>query len=106
MAITFAPTTWTTRGAEKFVQDWKRTHPCVDCSLREERPIYWPPYVMEFDHVAGKRVTLGYSRQIRRLTEEELRIEISRCDLLCRNCHAEREHQRRHNASQSGKRGQ
>jgi hypothetical protein len=51
---------------------------------------------MEFDHVPGmKRITLGYSRELRKLTEDEIRVEISRCDLVCRNCHAEREAQRR-----------
>lgn len=87
--------TWTTREAERFVRTWKEQHPCSDCSDKAGQPVFYPSYQMEFDHVAGKRITLGYSRDLRKLNEEEIRIEISRCDLVCRNCHAEREHARR-----------
>lgn len=85
---------WTTRKAEHFARNWKASHPCVDCSEKAGQPVFWPPYVMEFDHVGTKRLTIGYSRQIRRLTEADLRIEIAMCDVVCRNCHAERTHQR------------
>jgi ribosomal protein L34E len=79
---------WSTRKSEHFAKDWKAAHPCADCGKQ------YPSYVMEFDHIGPKRLTLGYSRHLRKLSEEELRIEIAMCDVVCRNCHAERTHQR------------
>lgn len=59
-------------------------------------PVFYPWYQLEFDHVGPKTWTLGHSRHIRSLTEAELRREIAMCDLVCANCHREREYQRRH----------
>ena len=94
---------WTTRKAEQLIRDWKSTHPCVDCSERESRPVFWPYYVMEFDHTvpAEKRYTLGKNRLVRGLSEQELRREMAMCDLLCSNCHREREHRRRQHGRKS-----
>src|SRR5215469_18652866 len=88
---------WTTRRAEQFVREWKASHCCSDCGN------FYPPYVMEFDHVAPKRITLGYSREIRKLSEMELRYEMAMCDVVCRNCHALRTHQRRSNGHKTQK---
>jgi hypothetical protein len=87
---------WTTRKAESFAKNWKKEHPlCADCSSKHGEPVYYKWYQLEFDHVGPKRVTLGYARQLRTLTEDELRREIAMCDIVCRNCHAERTYQRR-----------
>ena len=87
--------TWTTRQAEGLAKRWKEEHPCVDCSERAGEPVFYPSYMLEFDHVGPKRLTLGYSRSLRGLSEDELRQEIAMCDVVCRNCHAQRTHDRR-----------
>lgn len=86
---------WTTRSAKKFLFHWKETHPCVDCSDRAGRPIFYPAHIMDFDHAPGlKRITIGHDPESRHLSEAELREEMSKCDLVCSNCHREREHAR------------
>lgn len=78
---------WTTRKAKQLIREYKRTHACSDCG------VFWPWYVTEFDHVLPqtKNFTIGRGRLI---PEQQLRYEMALCDLVCRNCHAEREHQR------------
>jgi predicted HNH restriction endonuclease len=50
---------------------------------------------MDFDHAPGsKALTLGHSHHVRHLSEAEIRMEMSKCDLVCANCHREREHAR------------
>lgn len=62
--------------------------PCADCGIS------YPPYVMDFDHrdpktkVKGVRVLASFSTP--RLIEE-----MSKCDVVCSNCHRERTHQQR-----------
>jgi predicted HNH restriction endonuclease len=61
---------------------------------------------MDFDHEPGtKRITIGHEKEARALSEEELRWEIAKCELVCANCHREREHQRREFSSVRFKRG-
>ena len=64
-----------------FLVEFKN-RPCMDCG------IFYPPYVMEFDHVRGKKVN-GVGRM---LTNSMVRLvaEIAKCDLVCANCHRER----------------
>lgn len=65
--------------------------PCADCA-----EIY-PPYVMDFDHVRGKKIAnIGSGRFHSSVVGLEK--EIAKCDVVCANCHREREHQRRMNA--------
>jgi hypothetical protein len=61
-----------------------KNQPCVDCGVK------YPYYVMDLDHVRGKKllsvglmVAWGY-------TEAEILAEISKCDPVCANCHRER----------------
>lgn len=84
---------WTTREAERFVREWKTNHPCCDCSDREGRPVFHPYYMTEFDHIPGSKV-FGLHRA-RGYSEEEIRNELSKCEVLCANCHRQREHDRR-----------
>src|SRR6266850_1625643 len=60
--------------------------PCTDCGIQ------YPYYVMDFDHTRGSKHFL-ICRPHHNL--ETLFAEIEKCDLVCKNCHAEREHQRR-----------
>jgi hypothetical protein len=60
----------------------QKAHPCVDCGIQ------YPVFVMQFDHVRGeKRFNIGRAttkiKSIQTLLEE-----ISKCDLVCANCHA------------------
>ena len=72
----------------KFVQEAK-SRPCVDCGIQ------YPFYVMDFDHVRGKKVEniatmVGHARKL-----EVLVAEIAKCELVCSNCHRIRTYKRR-----------
>lgn len=68
-----------------------KSQPCSDCDIR------YPYYVMEFDHrnPAEKRKmrTRGMA-VIARRSRGALLKEAEKCDVVCANCHREREHQR------------
>ena len=71
--------------ARAFVEEYKRTHPCVDCGKSD-------PRFLTFDHVRGVKkksisdmVNLGY-------TTEAIAAEISKCDVRCLECHHLRHH--------------
>lgn len=72
----------------QFIIDYKAGKPCMDCGIA------YPHYVMQFDHrdSAGKSFTIG---RLRAGSRKRLLAEIEKCDLVCANCHFEREHQRR-----------
>lgn len=66
--------------SRKFIFDFLRTHPCVDCGIADVR-------VLEFDHVSGTKVkgvgsmiSFGYSLP-------KIEEEIAKCEVRCRNCH-------------------
>ena len=72
----------------KWYGDLKESEPCMDCGK------YFPYWVMEFDHVRGEKVShvshmvnSGASRSV-------LLKEIKKCDPVCKNCHADRTHER------------
>ena len=74
--------------ARAFVEEYKRNHPCMDCGNTDTM-------VLSFDHVRGKKkmdisqmVNQGYSL-------EALQAEISKCEVVCSNCHFKREKIRR-----------
>ncbi len=64
-----------------------KSRPCADCGEQ------YPYYVMQFDHVRGKKEfnigAIGPTASRSRLLEE-----IEKCEVVCANCHAERSHQR------------
>ena len=73
---------WSTRKAWRLVIDWKESQPCVGCGL------YYRYFQVEANHVRGeKKFNLG-AREARNLSERELRDELGKCEVLCRNCHA------------------
>lgn len=60
--------------------------PCLDCGIQ------YPPYIMDFDHVRGKKLmNVG---EMKNRSESMLRDEIAKCEVVCANCHREREHKR------------
>ena len=63
-----------------------KTGPCMDCG------VMYPSYVMDFDHVRGKKsfnLSKGGTRG-----KGSIDREVAKCDLVCANCHRERTHQR------------
>lgn len=76
------------RELRNFVRAIKN-RPCMDCGVS------YPFYVMQFDHrdANSKSFSIGTcysSGKSIRVVEEE----ISKCDVVCANCHAERTYQR------------
>ncbi len=58
-----------------------KTVPCKDCKLR------YPYYVMQFDHVRGKKLFL-ISGSYHGKGFQQVKREISKCEIVCANCHA------------------
>ncbi len=66
-----------------YVLEAKKS-PCVDCNRS------YAYYVMQFDHVDGTKYA-GVSSMLRDgYSLELIKNEISKCELVCANCHAER----------------
>lgn len=72
----------------KFLQEYKASHPCVDC--KEHYP-YW---IMQFDHLRDKNFTIGAFRDATS-NLDIVKLEIEKCDVICSNCHANRTFNRR-----------
>lgn len=64
--------------------------PCFDCTNS------FPHWVMDFDHLDGskKEQTIAHMVRDRRMTPERLKAEISKCQVVCANCHRERTYRR------------
>src|SRR5688572_23994275 len=66
-----------------------KSAPCADCKQR------YPHYIMDFDHVRGrKKFSLGHAAN-RRFNEAEILKEVAKCEVVCSNCHRERTHKQR-----------
>lgn len=61
--------------------------PCADCGVS------YPHYVMDFDHCRGEK-DFGIAIKGRLFSIENLMKEISKCDIVCSNCHRERTQKR------------
>lgn len=65
-----------------------KDRPCADCGIA------YPYYVMQFDHVQGvKKFNIGVVGPT--VSRDRLMAEISKCEVVCANCHAERTYTRR-----------
>ena len=62
--------------------------PCSDCNT------IYPPYVMDFDHVRGEKIG-NLSHLILHRGINVVLEEVTKCDIVCSNCHRIREHKRR-----------
>jgi hypothetical protein len=60
--------------------------PCADCKGR------FPTVAMDFDHLRDKEYDVA---KMKRHSFEKLLIEISKCEVVCSNCHRIRTAQRR-----------
>lgn len=66
---------------------------CADCK------IFYPPYVMDFDHVKGVKI-LSVAKMISQCYAlEDIMAEIAKCEVVCSNCHRIRTHMRKNNES-------
>jgi len=61
-----------------------KNHPCVDCGK------YFPPWAMDFDHIVSGTKTDNISSLRRFHSLKRIQVEISKCDLVCANCHRTR----------------
>jgi hypothetical protein len=60
----------------------------VDCGIR------YPTYVMDFDHIAGKKRT-HIAAMRGNFAWDQIAAEIAKCEVVCANCHRERTFRRR-----------
>lgn len=84
---------WRTRNPEKYKAGYTRSHDekkqllldarkagCIRCGEKH-------PSCLDFHHRAGKVDKLGNLGTIRRFSVERILAEITKCDVLCANCH-------------------
>lgn len=64
----------------KYLQDYKQQHGCMDC--KED----YPYYILEFDHRPEHEKLFNLS-QSKGYSLEQIKAEISKCDVVCSNCH-------------------
>lgn len=67
---------------KQFV-DTLKNKPCADCNKK------YPAYVMDFDHQGNKVKTIAQAR-LHGWSKVKILEEISKCELVCANCHRER----------------
>ena len=68
----------------RLTQDIKGSTPCRDCGES------FPHYIMEFDHLPQFKKSFNVSNISGCSSMEALKAEISKCDVVCSNCHAHR----------------
>jgi hypothetical protein len=84
----------------EFVLDFKKNKECVDCGFKGL--VY--PQVLEFDHLGSdKKFNIS---EYGRITSSinKVRHEISKCDIVCANCHRIRTVKRKNCRRSSGSR--
>jgi hypothetical protein len=66
-----------------FIEDLKSSTPCADCGQ------FFPAVCMDFDHLPGTKKIATIARMMGHgsYSLEELKSEISKCQLVCANCH-------------------
>lgn len=69
----------------KYVQEYKQNAGCTDCGEK------YPYFVLHFDHLRDKKfnISMMMNRSL-----DEIKNEISKCEVVCGNCHAYRSHAR------------
>ena len=66
----------------EFVNNLKRV-PCTDCKVS------YPPYVMDFDHLGDKKLSINRLVQ-KGYSIESILEELKKCEVVCSNCHRTR----------------
>lgn len=70
----------------------KEKNGCTDCGNN------YPWYVLDFDHVYGKKVA-NIGQMLNYFSVEDILKEVAKCDIVCSNCHRERTYKRKNNNS-------
>lgn len=70
-----------------------KDRPCTDCGIR------YPHYVMDFDHVTGDKHANVSAMKF--MTLGKLLTEISKCEVVCSNCHRIRTYLRGQHSSKA-----
>ena len=81
------------RGARRYAEmrDWSdslKDAPCIDCGNK------YPAVCMDWDHVIGEKV-LNLSALVRKNNKKRVLEEITKCELVCANCHRIRTSERK-----------
>lgn len=71
----------------KEIRELKESTPCLDCGKN------YPYYVMDFDHVKGKKLG-NISHMINGGVTKKVKEEIEKCEIVCSNCHRIRTYER------------
>lgn len=73
-----------------YINEYKRNKTCMDCRGK------FPPVAMDFDHREDEAKSRTISRMVFRDTSnfEKIKEEMTKCDLVCANCHRVRTHDR------------
>lgn len=64
----------------KYINEIKNV-PCMDCNQK------FPSYVMDFDHRDRTSKEYSVSEMLYNFGLEKIKKEISKCDIVCSNCH-------------------
>lgn len=72
---------------KQYINSLKEGKPCTDCGL------YFPVWCLDFDHVRGNKV--NSVSQMTYASLADITEEVSKCELVCANCHRVRTDQRR-----------
>jgi len=71
-----------------------KNQPCVDCKIK------YDPWIMQFDHIDSTTKTMDISDIMCKVGSRKLLLEeVSKCELVCANCHADRTYKRLKNLS-------
>lgn len=77
------------REVQEMLGTLKEKSGCIDCNNT------FPFYILDFDHVYGKKVS-NIGQMIDYFSIEDILKEVSKCDIVCSNCHRERTYRRKH----------
>jgi len=70
------------------IKKLKEDTPCTDCGVN------YPYYCMDFDHVNGKKITHISGMIQDGAARSKIFSEITKCEIVCANCHRQRTHRR------------
>jgi hypothetical protein len=77
------------------LQKHKEDNGCADCG------IYYPHYVLEFDHRPGTKKIGNVYHVLKKYGEKKGWAEVAKCDVVCSNCHKIRSFERQEALSQN-----
>lgn len=81
--------------AKKLIDELKEKTPCVDCKQT------FPAICMDFDHLNDKFKNI--SQMLQKYSVKRIFQEVSKCEIVCSNCHRIRTHDRLLASGQIGK---